>query len=270
MSKYFGIFKDLKKLDLPVGDMDLYEGYFAEFYDQLTGVSVADLDKFLPHIERKDGPVLELGCGTGRLLIKIAQQGYKITGLDLSQSMLNILNRKLLNEPCNIRSNVSLYKKDMTSFDINNKFATCILGATSICLLPDDDAVLEMLQTVHKHLEPGGRFIFDYSVCPESPKTPIEIDPVHTFTQTNELEKQFVLFSERKDYINMISTVNFYAETIDKELQTVRNFGNTQKRLLTDKMISSIIKLSPFELVDFDTQVKGNYKIRFVVLEKGQ
>lgn len=268
MSRYFGIFQELKELELPVGDMDLYEGYFAEFYDKFTGASLTDLDNFLPHLEEKGGPVLELGCGTGRLLIKIAQKGYKVTGLDISRSMLDILEKKLINESTNVKSNICLYKEDMTSFSLNNQFRTCILGATSICLLPNDESILKMLLTVYDHLEPGGRFIFDYSVCSESPKKTIEIDPIRVFTQSSESSKQFVLIGEKKDYTKMVSTVNFYAETIDKHLNTVRNFGNTQKRLLTDKKISSLIKLSPFKLVDSGVQKIENFKVRYVVLEK--
>lgn len=268
MNMYFGIFKELKELNLPGGDMGLYEGCFAEFYDQLTAASTADLDNFLPYIDEKKGAVLELGCGTGRLLIKIAQKGHKVTGLDLSKSMLDILEKKLMNESNDVKGSICLYQEDMTNFKFNNQFGTCILGATSICLLPDDESILKMLQTVYNHLAPGARFIFDYSVCPDSPKKTIEVDPIRIFTQSNKSSKQFILIGEKKDYNNMVSTVNFYVETIDKSLNTVRNFGHTQKRLLTDKKVSSLIKLSPFEIIDSGVQKVKNYKIRYVVLEK--
>lgn len=268
MSKYFGVFKELKDLELPVGDMDLYEGYFAEFYDQFTGISKKDLDVFLPHIERNNGEVLELGCGTGRLLLEIALKGHQITGLDLSDSMLDILKGKLRNEPVQVRDRVNLHKEDMTNFSFNKQFGTCILGATSICLLPNDELVSKMFNRVYEHLKPGGRFIFDYTVSPQVPKKPIEIDPIRTFTNANNGNKQFVLIGEKKDYRNMISYVNFYAEIIDSSFQTVRNFGNTQKRLLTDQTIAALVKTSPFKLVDSNVWKNENYKVRFVVLEK--
>lgn len=268
MNRYFGIFKELKELGLPVGDMDLYEGYFAKIYDEITSVSLSDLGHFLPHVEEMGGPVLELGCGTGRLLIEIAQRGYKITGLDISDSMLNILREKMTNTSMTTQENIRLYKEDMTNFTLNDRFRTCILGATSICLLPNDESILNMFQTVYNHLEPGGRFIFDYSISTESPEKPIEIDPIHTFTQSNDSGKQFVLIGEKRDYIKKVSTVNFYAETIDKQHNTFRNFGNTQKRLLTDRMISSLIKDSSFNLIDSSVQKVDNYKVRCVVLEK--
>jgi ubiquinone/menaquinone biosynthesis C-methylase UbiE len=268
MNKYFGIFKELKELELPVGDMDLYEGYFAEFYDEFTGTSTKDVEAFLPHIEATEGKVLELACGTGRLLLEIAQQGHAVTGIDLSDSMLSILEDKLSNEPSSIQNKVQLYKEDMTSFNFDEQFGTCLLGATSICLLPDDEAVLKMFQSVYDHLQPGGRFIFDYSISPTTPKKPIEIEPIRTFTKSNEENKQFVLIGEKKDYNKWISNVNFYAEIIDRNLKTVRNFGNTQKRLLTDQTISSLIKKSPFKLKDSTVWKNENFKVRFVVLEK--
>lgn len=268
MSEYFGIFKGLKDLELPTNDMDLYEGYFADFYDHFTINSKEDMDIYIPQMEEVNGKVLELACGTGRILLDTARKGYNITGLDLSDSMLEILNNKIKHEPAEIQDNIKLLKEDMTSFQLNEKYGVCILGATSICLLENDDLVLKMMNNVYEHLETGGRFIFDYTVSEPNLNKPIELEPIRTFTKVNKDNKQFVLIGEKKNYDDMVSDVNFYAEIIDKSQNTIRNFGHTRKRLLTDKIISQNIKKTSFKLKNSFVMKEGKIKIRFVVLEK--
>ena len=73
----------------------------AKHYDDAYSVKVdlADRDFYLDLAEEYGRPVLELGCGTGRITIPVARQGVDITGLDASPSMLGVLRRKLVEEP---------------------------------------------------------------------------------------------------------------------------------------------------------------------------
>ena len=69
------------------------------------------------------GPVLELGCGTGRVLLPLARAGYEITGLDLSAPMLDRCRAKVDAQPPEVRERVRLVLGDMTSFDLGGGFA---------------------------------------------------------------------------------------------------------------------------------------------------
>ena len=60
--------------------------------------------------------VIELGCGTGRVLIPTARAGFEITGLDLSPFMLNECRKKLEKQPENVKARVKLVQGNMTAF----------------------------------------------------------------------------------------------------------------------------------------------------------
>ena len=77
----------------------------AEFYDYIVPyLNREDLDFYVDMAKESGGPVLEVGCGTGRILIPIARAGIEVTGLDLSPSMLALCRKKLSQEPAAVQT----------------------------------------------------------------------------------------------------------------------------------------------------------------------
>src|SRR5262245_61218854 len=102
------------------------------------------------------GPVLELGCGTGRVLLPIAALGIPCVGVDASPAMLAVLRAK--NPP----PNLELVEGRMESFDLGDRrfrLVTCPFRAFQHLLTVE--AQLAALANVRKHLAPGGAFAFD-------------------------------------------------------------------------------------------------------------
>ena len=86
------------------GGYDQY-GFVAEFYDFIEPYRQRpDVDFYIELAQQSGGPVLEVGCGTGRILLPVARSGVTITGLDLSTGMLEICRRKLAQEPAEVQS----------------------------------------------------------------------------------------------------------------------------------------------------------------------
>jgi ubiquinone/menaquinone biosynthesis C-methylase UbiE len=265
--KFFGVFKQLKDLNLSTEEMDLYEGFFAQFYDDLTSKITYDIKFYQEQARLAQGTILELACGSGRVALNLAQHGFKVEGIDKSPSMLNILEKKLEQYP-ELRDKVSYHLGDMLTFDLKKNFNLVILPATSICLIPDNEKVLWLFDNIYNHLNKGGKFIFDYTISNIKENKLLEELPIHVHTLENEEFKQFVLFGEQYDYRNMQIHVNFYGEIIKNNGQTLRKFGYTLKRLLTDKIISDLIRQTPFKLSHTHV-IKDEYNhIRFIVLEK--
>jgi len=134
----------------------------AELYDLVPGyVNRADLDFYIEYARRAGGRVLELGCGTGRVLIPLAREGIKITGIDASEFMLARCQAKLAKEPPEIRQNVKIISGDMRSFESDKSFALVItpFRAFQHLITPADQ--IACVSRIHKHLRPGGRFILD-------------------------------------------------------------------------------------------------------------
>jgi ubiquinone/menaquinone biosynthesis C-methylase UbiE len=74
--------------------------FVAEFYDAVPPYeSRQDIDFWKEQAKKSGGLVLELGCGTGRVLIAIAEAGFSITGIDLAKPMLNTCRKKSTTYP---------------------------------------------------------------------------------------------------------------------------------------------------------------------------
>ncbi|MBN1591829.1 MAG: class I SAM-dependent methyltransferase [Candidatus Coatesbacteria bacterium] len=139
-----------------------YEPFLSEYYDLVPAYAKrADLDFYVEAARLSHGRVLELGCGTGRILIPIAAAGFDIVGLDISESMLGACKSKLQAQPPEVRERISLILGDMTAFDLEGQFGLITTPFRSFQHLISVQAQLACLNCVRRHLAPGGRFILE-------------------------------------------------------------------------------------------------------------
>jgi SAM-dependent methyltransferase len=147
--------------------MSPYGGYedileIAELYDNVPRyTSRQDVEFYVELCRKASSGVLELGCGTGRVLIPAAQAGCEVTGLDQSELMLRRCRAKAEQLPPEIRKRVTLIHGDMTKFDLGRTFDLVIVPFRPVQHLISVDEQLRFLHCVRAHLETGGRFVFD-------------------------------------------------------------------------------------------------------------
>lgn len=140
---------------------DFYERT-AAFYDHIVHYqNRQDVDFFVEAAVASGGPVLEIGCGTGRILIPTARAGIAITGLDRSPAMLDVCRNALDEEPEDVQARVTLVEADMRAFEIDGKFALVTLPFRPFQHLLEVDEQIACLTNIHRHLRPGGRVIVD-------------------------------------------------------------------------------------------------------------
>lgn len=134
----------------------------AEFYDHFTLYATrTDVKFFVDEALAAKGPVLELGCGTGRVLLPTALAGVPIEGLDVSPSMLEECRRKLAEAPPDVRRRVRLHQGNMRDFDLGRTFALVTIPFRPFQHLLTVDDQLSCLRSIRRHLAPGGRLVFD-------------------------------------------------------------------------------------------------------------
>jgi SAM-dependent methyltransferase len=134
----------------------------AELYDYVVPYRERpDVGFFVEAARESGGPVLELGCGTGRVLIPTARAGVTITGLDLSPHMLEVCQGKLKAEPEDVRSRVRLLEGDMCKFDLSQTFQLVTLPFRPFQHLTTVEDQLACLGCIRRHLAEGGRLILD-------------------------------------------------------------------------------------------------------------
>ena len=137
--------------------MDPYQ-QFAPFYDHTPVYKGRDDVRFyVEEAKANGGPVLELGCGSGRVLAPIAQAGIAITGLDPSPSMLELCRKRLAAEGVA----AALVKGDMRSFSFGRKFPLITIPFRPFQHLLEVEDQIACLTAVREHLTPAGRLIFD-------------------------------------------------------------------------------------------------------------
>jgi SAM-dependent methyltransferase len=142
----------------PIRD-DRYGRITAPFYDSVYRAErsrAADVAFYLELAREAAGPVLELGCGTGRVLLEIAAAGFPCTGLDVSAAMLTALRKKPF--PPSLR----LVCSQMQSFDLGgDRFMLIYSAFRAFQHLYTVEDQLACLRQVRRHLAPGGVFAFD-------------------------------------------------------------------------------------------------------------
>lgn len=107
------------------------------------------------------GRILELGCGTGRITIPIAESGHDITGLDASPNMLAELRKKLLMKPRELQTRVNTVEGNMVNFALTEIFDLVIIPFRAFQHVLTVADQLSCLRCIRRHLRPGGRLIFD-------------------------------------------------------------------------------------------------------------
>ena len=202
---------------------DEYDGVLARNYDALYGVMrdpSGDAAFYRQLAQEAGGPVLELGCGTGRVLLPIAALGIPSVGVDASPAMLAALRAK--NPPANLE----LVQQSMETFDLGDRrfrLVTCPFRAFQHLLTVD--AQLAALANIRRHLAPGGAFAFDVFdpklAWISAPADTERLDA--TFTIDGVETRRFA--STRMDLATQIMTVTFRFEPAQP------THGNTVVRL---------------------------------------
>jgi SAM-dependent methyltransferase len=131
---------------------------WAAYYDFLHPGLPGEAEFFVGQAVKRGGPVLEIGCGTGRLAIPMALSGLKVTGLDNSAPMLSICEEKAKAVRLK-RNRLTPVEADMRAFRLAEKFPLAIMAYRTFmhCLSSTDQ--LACLKAVRRHLVPGGELL---------------------------------------------------------------------------------------------------------------
>lgn len=165
------------------------------------------------------GPILDLACGSGRLLFPLARDGHRILGIDRSWDMLAQARRRLRRLPLERRLQVSLVRADLQRFATQPRFAFALAAFHSVQHLYTDAELLLFFQTVHASLVPRGWFAFD--VLPPDPDW-LSRDPNRRFGRTrlrHPLTRQRYIYSNNHTYdrIHQLLHMRFFYQPIDAE-----------------------------------------------------
>jgi ubiquinone/menaquinone biosynthesis C-methylase UbiE len=139
---------------------------FGALYDAVPAYGTrADVAFYLEEAERagESSRVLELGCGTGRLTLPLAQAGHEVTGIDFSPAMLARAREKLAAEPRSVQDRVTLVEGDARRIELGatSPFDLVLAPFRVLQHFPAIADQLDVLAAVRRQLRPGDRLVFD-------------------------------------------------------------------------------------------------------------
>ncbi|MGB9683123.1 MAG: class I SAM-dependent methyltransferase [bacterium] len=249
---------------------------FAWLYDVEYNNIVEDIPFYKELFKDIEDPILELGCGTGRLLIPLAKENHRVSGLDISQKMLDIAKKKLSLEPQEIIERVSLTKGDMRDFDLATSFSGILIAFNSfmhLLTIEDQDRCLE---NVYKHLVDRGRFIVSVvNMIPELLESSkgcyhhnslLWIDKWHSYLQKYE--------TRLIDSVHQIIKLNIFYDLVDRYGRVTRYVREMLLRYFTRYEMERMFIMHRFKIEalygDYDfSSFKEDSPYMIWVVEKG-
>lgn len=152
-----------------------YLPYLYDWYDPYD----EDLPMWRRLAEEVDGPILELACGTGRVVGDLARRGHRMTGLDISQPMIDRAAEKLAGDTREVRARVEWICGDMSRWKSDRKFPLAFIACNSLHYMgsKSGDARKDLrrraVETLYRQLEPGGLGVIS-NIAPLEPNKPRE------------------------------------------------------------------------------------------------
>jgi SAM-dependent methyltransferase len=141
------------------------DGLLVQVYDNQTiaewEASQNDLPFYLEEATVAGGSLLELGCGTGRLLIPLLSSGLEVSGLDASAAMLEVARQKREHLSPELAIRLHLHQGDMSEFELGQQFALILIPFRSFQLLLTPEAQRRCLNCINRHLAPRGKVIIN-------------------------------------------------------------------------------------------------------------
>lgn len=140
--------------------MSVFYTAVARFYDAETADKTDDLQFYSQLAAQFPGEILDVGCGTGRILIHLAQDGNQVRGIDNNSAMLTLLHHKLNFLP-NLCEYIKVVEADVLIHDYGCQFSLILLSYNALMHFQGQDAQIKLLTRLRQWLSDSGRIVID-------------------------------------------------------------------------------------------------------------
>jgi ubiquinone/menaquinone biosynthesis C-methylase UbiE len=232
--------------------MNQYDSH-AELYDQLYLGLPGEQEFYVSESLKYAPPVLEIGCGTGRVTIPVAQVGVDIVGIDNSDGLLKVANEKVKNIK-NMPGNIEFINADMRHFSIDKKFNLVIIPYRAFLHMHSVEDQKKTLRNIWNHLAPGGHLIMNMFF----PRIDVmdtymnQLGTVVKHVKTLEKKtgnKQMVYDSRQYSSYSQIITQYFIVEEIDPEgIMVSKQYFPLTLRWVTKFEMEHLLELCGFKV----------------------
>jgi SAM-dependent methyltransferase len=136
-----------------------WTGLAAKIWDPSGGDEPqADYPYIKKLLEQNTGAALDVGCGTGRLMLRYLKEGFEVEGIDTSADMLMLCREKAAAQGL---AQPTLYEGYMQNLDLPRKYQVIYVPCGTFCLVTDRAQAFDTLRRFYDHLNPGGLLVFN-------------------------------------------------------------------------------------------------------------
>ncbi len=233
----------------------IYRDQTAELYDTFSTGLVGDVEFYVEEAKRAGSPVLELGCGTGRILIPIAEAGVEIVGLDAAASMLSIASNKVSRLPEEIQTRIQLVVGDMRAFDLGRKFSLILIPYRAFLHLLTVEDQKQALGVIRDHLMEGGQLVFNVfdprleTLAAHSGPFGSAVKKLMEFTDPSTHHRTIIWDSRQYDCERQVLVEDRIIEKIDEGGTVIsRNYATLTLRYNSRFEMQHLLNLCGFEI----------------------
>ena len=213
-------------------------------YDLMLGDRINDLPFYLNQLTGCGKRVLELGCGTGRITIPLALQGFDITGIDIEESMLARAREKAAQKGVSI----DWVHGDVRYFDLGKQFDAVLFPVNSIAHMLDNRDMEACLACVWRHLADDGRFIFQafnplFEVFMRDPN---QRYPSYEYEDPNGRGRVTITESNTYDRALQVNDITWYYLFEDTQEEILKSL---RVRMFFPQELDSLLRHNGFDII---------------------
>ncbi|MCW1361020.1 class I SAM-dependent methyltransferase [Campylobacter sp. CCS1377] len=215
-----------------------YDFLCTKMYEILHAKAPKDELDFYLSYAKKEEKILELMCGSGRFLLPFVEQGFDISGVDNSASMLEKLKEKT--------PNAKITKCDILDFKSDESFDYIFISSGSLCLITDINECKRLLRNLKSFLKKDGKLVFALDTI----MTRYKDDNDYKISVKVKTEQNFDLILKNKNHYDEFSKTQFSPsiyELYDKDKLLQSEKMDFKIHLYDLKEIKNILKELEFE-----------------------
>lgn len=133
----------------------------ARYYDAEHQDKTDDLDLYSDLAAEYGEPILEVACGTGRVMLRLAREGYRVHGIDQEPAMLDRARRKADMLPEDVRDKLHFHQADVLKFDTDMRFKLVLVPYNGLLHFLDQDDQLALLRRLRRWIQDDGLLVCD-------------------------------------------------------------------------------------------------------------
>jgi SAM-dependent methyltransferase len=229
---------------------------FAELYDLFYADFAEDINLYAGFAERSGGPILEIGSGTGRVSIALAEAGHQVVGVELSEAMRIVAQRKA--DRVGMADRVQFVGGDMRRFKLDRHFGLIAVPLNTFLHNLTLDDQLATLRCFKQHLRPGGLLVLDcFNPDPGYASDDRRLIVQHSVIDPATGQPALLLMSRSTDWGQQLQEITYLADRSDQTGGVQRVALHATFRFVFRHEMHALLKLGGFDLQD----VYGSYAL---------